>query len=164
MMVVLFDGVCNLCNGAVDWIITRDRNNRFRFASLQSDYGRQVIEKYELTSDYLNTIVLVEDDKVYLRAPAVLRILKHLGGVYSVLYIFNALPSSILNFFYNIVAKYRYGWFGKRDTCRVPDAKAGLISLMRPASVSPPTSLPPATPRRSLCASGARRSTAAATG
>ncbi len=123
MTVILFDGVCNLCNGTVDWLLRHDKQNRFKFASLQSAYGKQVIAKFGLNGDYLNTLVLLEDDKVYLRAPAVLRILKHLGGFYSVAYIFNALPSPILNFFYNIVAKYRYRWFGKRDTCRVPDAK-----------------------------------------
>ena len=99
MTVILFDGVCNLCNGTVDWLLRHDKQNRFKFASLQSAYGKQVIAKFGLNGDYLNTLVLLEDDKVYLRAPAVLRILKHLGGFYSVAYIFNALPSPILNFF-----------------------------------------------------------------
>lgn len=120
MQVILFDGVCNLCNGAVNWIIKRDKQNKFKFASLQSVFGRQTIARYNLGEDYLNTIVFLDNEKVYLRAEAVLRILKGLGGFYSLLYIFNALPSPILNFFYNIVARYRYRWFGKRDTCRVP--------------------------------------------
>lgn len=122
MNLILFDGVCNLCNGAVDWIIKRDRYNLFRFASLQSDFGKQVIEQYQLRGQYLDTIVLLDDGSMYLRADAVLRILKYLGGVYGLLYIFNVLPSAILNFFYNIVAQYRYRWFGKREICRVPDA------------------------------------------
>jgi predicted DCC family thiol-disulfide oxidoreductase YuxK len=122
MQVILFDGVCNLCNAAVNWIIDHDKQNRFRFASLQSNYGRQITEQYHLTDDYLDTIVLLDNDQVLLRAQAVLRILKYLGGIYGLLYIFNVLPSPILNFFYNIVAKYRYRWFGKRESCRVPDA------------------------------------------
>ena len=122
MYVILFDGVCNLCNGAVNWLIKRDKKNIFKFASLQSAYGKQVIEQNKLTNQYLNTIVLVENNKVYLRSIAVLRVLKHLGGVYKLAYIFIVLPVPVLNFFYNIVAKYRYRWFGKTDSCRVPDA------------------------------------------
>jgi len=120
MQVILFDGVCNLCNGAVNWVMAHDKDSQFKFSSLQSAYGRQIVEQYNLGGDYLNTIVLLDNEKVYLRAEAVLRILKHLGGFYRLLYIFNDLPSPILNFFYNIVAKYRYRWFGKRDTCRLP--------------------------------------------
>ena len=71
MEVILFDGVCNLCNGAVNWVIKRDKQNRFKFASLQSDYGRQVINRFQLNSGYLNTIVLLDNDRVYLRAEAV---------------------------------------------------------------------------------------------
>ena len=121
MKVILFDGVCNLCNSSVDWIIRRDKHNLFKFASLQSDYGKQITEQYKITEQYLDTVVLLDNDKIYLRASAVLRILKQLGGFYSLVYIFNVLPSPVLNFFYNIVARYRYRWFGKRDTCRVPD-------------------------------------------
>ncbi len=121
MNVILFDGVCNLCNGAVNWVIKLDKKNIFKFASLQSAYGLQVIKNYNLSNQYLNTIVLVESDKVYLRSVAVLRILKGLGGIYSAAYIFIIIPTPILNFFYNIVAKYRYRWFGKKDSCMVPD-------------------------------------------
>ncbi len=121
MEVILFDGVCNLCNGAVNWVIKRDTQNKFKFSSLQSEYGKQLINRFQLSSDYLNTIVLLDNDQVYLRSEAVLRILRHLGGIYSIAYIFNVIPSPILNFFYNIVAKYRYRWFGKKDKCMVPD-------------------------------------------
>jgi predicted DCC family thiol-disulfide oxidoreductase YuxK len=121
MNIILFDGVCNLCNSTVNFIIDHDRGNQFRFASLQSDYGQNIIKRFNLTDQYLNTLVLIEGEKVYLRAVAVLRILKHLGGIYRLAYIFIIIPTPILNFFYNIVAKYRYRWFGKRDTCRIPD-------------------------------------------
>lgn len=122
MRVILFDGVCNLCNGTVNFIIKHDEQNRFKFATLQSAYGKQVSEKFKLNTDYLNTVILLDNDRVYVRAEAVLRIMKHLGGFYSLVYIFNVLPSFLLNFFYNIVAQYRYRWFGKRGTCMVPDA------------------------------------------
>ena len=122
MKVILFDGVCNFCNSTINWIVAQDKRNQFRFATLQSTYGKQIIERYNLHNSYLDTVVLVETEKVYLRSRAILRILNQLGGIYRVAYIFMLIPSPILDFFYNIVAKYRYRWFGKRDTCRVPDA------------------------------------------
>jgi len=76
MEVILFDGVCNLCNGAVNWVIKRDTQNKFKFSSLQSEYGKQLINRFQLSSDYLNTIVLLDNDQVYLRSEAVLRILR----------------------------------------------------------------------------------------
>ena len=123
MYIVLFDGVCNLCNSTVNFIIDHDTHNRFKFSSLQSAYGQSIIQQFKLSGDYLNTVVLIEDGNVYLRSTAVLRILKHLGCLYQLLYVFIIVPAPILDFFYNIVAKYRYKWFGKRETCRVPDAE-----------------------------------------
>lgn len=120
MYVVLFDGVCNLCNGAVNMLIDRDKKNVFRFASLQSAYGQQVVAKHHLQGEYLNTILLVEGDKVYERSTAVLRVFKHLGGLYGLLYFFIVVPVFIRNAVYNFVARNRYRWFGKRDVCRVP--------------------------------------------
>jgi len=122
MNIILFDGVCNLCNGTVNWIIDRDKRGEFKFASLQSDYGQHIIMRYNLQNQYLDTIVLIENDQAFIKSAAVLRILKRLGGIYSVATIFLLLPSFLPDFFYNIVARYRYSWFGKRDVCRVPDA------------------------------------------
>lgn len=120
MTVVLFDGVCNLCNGSVNWLIDHDTKNQFQFASLQSDYGKKVVAQFDLKGDYLDTVLLLEDDQVYMRSEAILRIGKKLGGGYSLLYGFVIVPSFIRDFFYNIVARNRYGWFGKQDTCRIP--------------------------------------------
>lgn len=120
MYVVLFDGVCNLCNGAVNMLIDRDKKNVFRFASLQSTYGQQVVAKHHLQGEYLNTILLVEGDKVYERSTAVLRVFKHLGGLYRLLYFFIVVPVFIRNAVYNFVARNRYRWFGKQDACRIP--------------------------------------------
>jgi predicted DCC family thiol-disulfide oxidoreductase YuxK len=120
MMVILFDGVCNLCNASVNWIIDQDKKNLFRFASLQSAYGKSVIEQFNITGNYMDTVVLLEDDKVYLRSEAALRVLKHLGGLYSLAYAFVIVPAFLRNFVYNIVAENRYRWFGKQDACRIP--------------------------------------------
>ena len=121
MNVILFDGVCNLCNSTVNFIIDRDKKNEFKFASLQSPYGQSIMDKFGLEKQYLSTIVLLEDETISLRAVAALRILKRLRGIYSLAFIFIVIPTPILDFFYNIVAKNRYAWFGKRETCRVPE-------------------------------------------
>jgi predicted DCC family thiol-disulfide oxidoreductase YuxK len=120
MKVILFDGVCNLCNGLVNWIIDHDKKAVFKFSSLQSAYGLRMIEKFGIKGEYLSTVVLVDDDKAWLRSDAVLLILKHLGGIWAAAYGFIIVPAFIRNFIYNIVARNRYRWFGKRDTCRVP--------------------------------------------
>lgn len=120
MMVILFDGVCNLCNASVNWIIDHDKKNVFQFASLQSDYGKSIVEQYNITGNYMDTVVLLEDNKVYLRSEAALRVLKHLGGIYSIPYTFIIVPAFLRNFVYNLIAKNRYKWFGKQDTCRIP--------------------------------------------
>ena len=120
MSVVLFDGVCNLCNGSVNWLIDHDKKNHFQFASLQSDYGKKVVAQFNLKGDYLDTVLLLEDGKVYMRSEAILRIGKKLGGGYSLLYSFLIIPAFVRDFFYNIVARNRYRWFGKQDVCRMP--------------------------------------------
>ncbi len=128
-MVILFDGVCNLCNASVNWIIDRDKKNQFKFASLQSEYGQSVIKEFNIAGDYMDTVVLQEEEMIYLRSAAALRILKHLGGIYSIAYIFIILPEFIRDFVYNIIAKNRYRWFGKQDACRIPspDLKAKFL-------------------------------------
>lgn len=123
MLVLLFDGVCNLCNGSVDWLIDHDTNNKFLYASLQSQFGKNVATKFQLHGNYMDTVLLLEDDKIYLRSEAVLRIFKHLGGAYYLLYLFIIIPAFIRDFFYRIVANNRYAWFGKRDACRIPTAE-----------------------------------------
>ncbi|HLP52938.1 MAG TPA: DCC1-like thiol-disulfide oxidoreductase family protein [Chitinophagales bacterium] len=120
MRVVLFDGVCNLCNGYVNWMIDHDKKNQFKFASLQSEFGRQKVAELGLQGDYLNTIVYYDNGRGYTHSSAVLHILKQLGGVYSLMAIFLLVPPFIRNFVYNVVARNRYKWFGKRDSCRIP--------------------------------------------
>lgn len=120
MYVVLFDGVCNLCNASVNWIIDHDKKQVFRFASLQSDYGKKIVERFQVTNNYMDTVLLLESDKLYMRSEAVLRILKNIGGIYALLYLFIIIPAFIRNFFYNLIAKNRYRWFGKRANCRIP--------------------------------------------
>lgn len=117
--VILFDGVCNLCNGFVNFIIRRDKKNRFRFASLQSDAAAALLSRYSVTKN-LKTIIFIENGKVYSRSGAALHICRRLSGGWPLLYGFIIVPSFIRDAFYDLVAKYRYRWFGKRDQCMIP--------------------------------------------
>lgn len=118
--IILFDGVCNLCNSSVNFIIERDGKNKFKFAALQSYFGLDTLKKLNLPSENLKTLILIEEDKYYTKTTAALRIAKHLRGLWKLFYVFIIVPPIIRNIFYYILAKYRYKWFGKRETCRVP--------------------------------------------
>ena len=120
MKVILFDGVCNLCNSSVNWIIDHDKQNQFKFASLQSVYGQNTVKQLGLQDNYMSTVVFEDNGKAYLRSDAALQILKQLGGVYSLAVVFYIVPSFIRDFFYEIVANNRYKWFGKKEICRIP--------------------------------------------
>jgi predicted DCC family thiol-disulfide oxidoreductase YuxK len=120
MKVILFDGVCNLCNGLVNWIIDRDKKNLFRFSSLQSNFGLETVKKINLAGNYMDTVVYLDDETSYTESAAILHIFKDLGGLYSALFIFIIVPSFLRNFVYRIVARNRYKWFGRQETCRVP--------------------------------------------
>lgn len=119
--IVLFDGVCNLCNGIVQFIIKHDKSDRFRFAALQSDIGMQYLKKYQL-SGVKDSIVLIEKERSYLKSAAALRIFRALKG-YKWMSIFMLVPAWIRDFGYDVVANNRYKWFGKRDSCMAPTAE-----------------------------------------
>ena len=116
--IIFFDGICTLCNGFIDFILKKDQKNQFLFCSLQSDFAKQNLsEQYQ----GLDTIVLLDDNKVYTKSTAVLRIVFQLGAGYSLFsMIASILPLFIRDFIYNLVAKNRYKIFGKKDTCRLP--------------------------------------------
>lgn len=118
--IILFDGVCNLCNGTVQFILKRDKKNRFMFSSLQGKTGQEYLQKFNLPLDTFNSFILVENDKIYTRSTGVLRMLKHLGGTWALLYAFIIIPPFIRDAVYNLIARNRYRWFGKKETCWVP--------------------------------------------
>ncbi len=128
--IVLFDGVCNLCNGAVQFIIRHDKNEKFLFASLQSEIGKKILSSNNLSRDDLKTFLLIEDERVYTKSTAALRVIKQLNGVISILYTFNVIPKFIRDSIYDLVAKNRYNWFGKKDECMIPtpQLKARFLS------------------------------------
>jgi len=118
--VILFDGVCNLCSGFVQFVIPRDTEGKYRFASLQSDVGRALLAEHGLPTDELESIVLIEDGESYVKSSAIIQIATGLGGVYRALSPFRFLPRSIRDRVYDFVAEHRYRWFGKKDQCLMP--------------------------------------------
>ncbi len=118
--IILFDGVCNLCNSSVNFIIDRDKKNKYKFASLQSETGQKYLNKFCLNSKEFDSIVLIENEKYYLRSEAVIKIAKNFNGLWKLLYGFIIIPEPIRDYFYDILANNRYKWFGKKDSCRVP--------------------------------------------
>ena len=118
--VILFDGVCNFCNSSVNFIIDNDINNTFKFASLQSEYGRKLLKKFNLPVDSFSTLILTDGNSFYTRSTAALLISKHLKFPHNLYYVFIIVPPFIRNLFYDIVARNRYKWFGKKDACRIP--------------------------------------------
>jgi predicted DCC family thiol-disulfide oxidoreductase YuxK len=118
--VVLFDGVCNLCNGAVQFLITNDRRERLRFASLQSEIGQKILSNHGLPTDQFDSFIYVSENKCYQKSDAVLAICKELGSVFKCLTFFYVIPKPIRNLVYDWIATHRYKWFGKQTHCMIP--------------------------------------------
>jgi predicted DCC family thiol-disulfide oxidoreductase YuxK len=123
--VILFDGLCNACNAAVDFVLARDRRGEFRFAPLQSAAARRLLEGHPLDPADLESVVLIEEGRVFTRSSAILRILGRLGGGWTVLGALALIPRSVRDRFYRWFARNRYRWFGRRDACRLPPPEAG---------------------------------------
>ena len=118
--ILLFDGVCNLCNASVQWVLLRDRRATFSFAALQSETGRRLLEERGLNDQYLDTVVLVDHDRVYTRSDAAIETATRLGGWWKILSIFRFIPRPLRDGIYNWVAGNRYRWFGRQETCMLP--------------------------------------------
>ncbi|HEV8674058.1 MAG TPA: thiol-disulfide oxidoreductase DCC family protein [Methylomirabilota bacterium] len=118
--IVLFDGVCNLCNGSVTFIVKRDPGRRFRFAALQSAAGATLLRQFGLPADALDTLVLVEGNRAFTRSTASLRVARRLSGLWPLLYALIVVPRPIRDLLYGVVARNRYRWFGRRDACMMP--------------------------------------------
>jgi predicted DCC family thiol-disulfide oxidoreductase YuxK len=118
--IIYFDGVCNLCNRSVQFIIKNDKKKIFRFASLQGKGGQQMLRKAGLPLDDLNSFILQEGDKIFTRSTAALRMFRKLPGGWKLFYGFMILPRFIRDGVYKWVARNRYRWFGKKDECMVP--------------------------------------------
>ena len=120
-LIILFDGVCKFCNGSVNYIIRHDKHDRFKFTPLQSAVGEDLLQRYGLKN--MDSFVLIDNDKAYTRSTAVLRVMRHLGFPYSLLYAGIVIPAFMRDWLYSWIAKNRYKWFGKKDQCMVPDER-----------------------------------------
>lgn len=118
--IILFDGVCNLCNSTVQRVIENDVKNLFRFASLQSDFGQKFLEENNLSKDEFQSLILLDGEKFYTKSDAVLRIGRELEGIYKLSGLLFVFPKFIRNTVYDFVAKNRYKWYGKRESCWLP--------------------------------------------
>ncbi len=130
-IIILFDGVCNLCNGAVQFIIKRDKEEKFMFASLQSAFGKTQLIKAGLDPVTLQTIIVIDHNVALQQSDAALKIASHLNSPWSWLLVFRFVPKVIRDAVYNLIAKHRYTLFGKQDHCMIPtsELKARFIDL-----------------------------------
>lgn len=127
--IILFDGVCNLCNGFVQFMIKHDSKRRFRYASLQSETGQSLLKSVGFPADEIDTVVLIEAGTGYTRSDVALRVARRLGGFWPLFTVFYIIPRPIRNAVYNWIARNRYRWFGKREACMVPTPELKSLFL-----------------------------------
>ncbi|MDR6301622.1 putative DCC family thiol-disulfide oxidoreductase YuxK [Mesonia maritima] len=119
--IILFDGVCNLCNNAIQLIIKHDKKDVFRFASLQSEIGQKLTQERGIDTEKVDSIILIEPGISYdVKSTAALKIAKKMNGFYPILGLFLGLPEGFRNLVYDFIAKNRYKWFGKKNACMIP--------------------------------------------
>ena len=118
--IILFDGVCNLCNGAVNFVIKRDPGNVFKFAPLQEKQGALLLKTHAIDIQKLDSIVLIENGNVYTKSSAALRIARKMSNLWSLFFVLLIIPSFIRDGVYDFIAKNRYKWFGKKEQCMIP--------------------------------------------
>jgi predicted DCC family thiol-disulfide oxidoreductase YuxK len=130
--IILFDGVCNLCNSSVQYVIKRDKSDIFRFAALQSELGQKIIKHIGIANKNIDSIILYEPGKAYYyKSSAAIEIAKDLGGVFTFGTVFRIIPTTIRNILYDYIAKNRYKWYGKQESCMIPtpELKAKFLNF-----------------------------------
>ena len=127
--IILFDGICNLCNGAVQFLLKRDKKKQFMFASLQSDAAKYILLQYNVKKFGMDSIVFIEDGEIYQKSTAVLKIIKYLNWPWTMISVTSFLPLGFRDRMYDFIAKNRYRWFGKKDSCimMLPEYKNRFI-------------------------------------
>ena len=118
--IILFDGMCNFCNTSVNKIIKYDKKNVFKFAAIQSDAGKKLLTELSIDTLKIDSILLIENNTLFAKSTAVLKIAKQLSGLYKLGYAFIIIPLFIRDTIYNFIAKNRYKWFGKKESCMIP--------------------------------------------
>ena len=117
---ILFDGICNFCNSAVNFIIRHDKKNNFKFAPIQSEVGKSLIDQFKMNPVGIDSVILIKGDSYYIKSKAFIKIIKNLKGLWKLFNILIIIQRPIRDFFYDIFARNRYKWFGKREECMVP--------------------------------------------
>ncbi|WP_226681131.1 thiol-disulfide oxidoreductase DCC family protein [Sutcliffiella horikoshii] len=119
--ILLFDGVCNLCNSLVTFVIKRDQEATFKFASLQSEVGQTILKEHSLPLDHFDSFYYVEGKKLFTKSTAALKVAKELDGAWKLFYPLIIIPKPLRDLVYSFVAKNRYRWFGKKNQCMLPN-------------------------------------------
>jgi predicted DCC family thiol-disulfide oxidoreductase YuxK len=130
--VLVFDGVCGLCNASVDFVIRHDRRGVFRFTPSQSEVGRSLLERFGVNPDDVQTVYLVEGGRIKARSTAALLVARRLGFPWSLASVFLLVPRPLRDLVYRWIARNRYRWFGKKETCRLPNAEERARFLLEP--------------------------------
>lgn len=125
---IIFDGVCNLCNRTVDFIIKHDRKKQFRFAALQSEVGGKLIDKYNIPPDS-DSVIFINNSQVFTESEAAIEIARLLPFPWKMAIVFKIIPEKVRNIIYRWIAKNRYLWFGKKENCRIPSSQEKKIFL-----------------------------------
>ena len=118
--VILFDGICNFCNGAINFVLKQDKKGIFRFAPLQSEAGQKLLQEYNLSTKEFDSFVLIDNGKVFKKSAASLRVMNRLPWYWKEAQILWIIPGFIRNAIYDFIARNRYRWFGKKDQCILP--------------------------------------------
>jgi predicted DCC family thiol-disulfide oxidoreductase YuxK len=118
--IVVFDGICNICNALVNFIIVRDDKNTFKFAPMQSNIGQQILSEHHMSSENIDTFLLVKNDKVLIKSDAALAIARELKVPWNYLVILKYIPKPIRDYCYFLIASNRYKWFGRKEHCMLP--------------------------------------------
>ncbi len=129
--IVIFDGVCNFCNGAVNFIIKRDPESRFVFTPMQSELAKELMLKYQVENAGNDTVLLIKHGQCFMFSSAALEITKDLSGFWFIFLVFKIVPAKIRDFFYKVLARNRYNLFGRKARCMVPasDVKSRFIGV-----------------------------------
>ena len=117
---ILFNGICNFCKYWVNFAIRRDKKMKLKFTPLQGETAKKILPKFQISTTSLSSVVIVDMGRVWTQSSAAIRICKHLDGGWKLFYAFIIIPKFIRDFFYNIIARNRYRWFGKKEVCMVP--------------------------------------------
>jgi predicted DCC family thiol-disulfide oxidoreductase YuxK len=121
--ILLFDGYCNLCQSSVQFILKHEKNSEIYFTSLQSNSGIEILNYFKIDSNKINSLVLIEKNKMYIKSTAALRLTKYLKGLYPIAFAFMIIPAVIRNFVYDYIAQKRYKWYGKMGHCPIPNGE-----------------------------------------